>query len=118
MKRAAVLISLLCLLLLTACGQEGTSVYDVEYDGETYTIDEENQTITHEGAAIQVEFIRGSGSGYEVTFTYPDGSTYWWDWSDSGMGAGGWSDDYDPERYVDGWTLQSVWEQSRSNSFQ
>ena len=117
LTRMAALLSLLALLLLTACGGQGSaSVYDVEYGGETYTVDEENQTIAHDGAEIQMELTKGSGSGYEMTFTYPDGSTYWWRWSDSGMGSGGWSDDYDPERYVDGWILQSVLEQSRPGS--
>lgn len=114
-KRLAVLAALLSLLLLVGCGQVRSSVYDVEYGGGTYTVDKENQTITYDGATIQVEMLSGSGGGYEVTFTYPDGSTYWWDQSSSGMGAGGWSDDYDSERYVDGWTLIGVVDKAWSN---
>ena len=74
------------LLLLCACGSEEppSSVYEVERGGRTYTVDQDNQTIT-----------------------YPDGSTYWWETSEMG-GAGGWSDDYAPAAYVDGEVLLEV----------
>lgn len=54
----------------------------------------------------QYEFS-GNKSSYDVNITYPDGSTYWFHMS-GGAGHGGWSDDYDEDRYVDGDTLSDV----------
>lgn len=50
-----------------------------------------------------------TGQGYEVEFTYPDGSI-WYCQSDNGGGSFGWSDGYDPESagYLPGDTLEEM----------
>ena len=86
------------LLLLCACGRAASQTYDVEIDGRSYTLDQEEGTITCGDVVCGFE-VRGSGNGYRVTFTFPDGSSCWWEQSEySGIGGG--SEDYDPERYV------------------
>lgn len=121
MKRIGLWGGLLVLvLLLTACGQGGASVQDVMYGGETYTVDTENQTITHDGAVIQVTWIERGGNDQKWTFTYPDGSAYWWEQS-GGVVMGGWLYGCDSERseqYADGNVLREVWMQSLQNGFQ
>lgn len=96
------------LLLLCACGSEEppSSVYEVERGGRTYTVDQDNQTITCDGETYRFS-IQGGGSRISTEITYPDGSTYWWETSEMG-GFGGWSDDYDPTAYVDGEVLLEV----------
>lgn len=102
MKRGILLCLLALLLLLTACGGETSSVY--EQNG--YTVDLENRTITH-GEDVYTFAISGGGSGSEITITYPNGATYHWTWNGN-FGHGGWSDDYDPDRYADGETLMGL----------
>lgn len=115
MKRIGLWGGLLVLaLLLTACVGEYSPVYEVEYDGETYTVDSEKQTITHGGTTVQMEWSR-TGGGSEVTFVYPDGSTYRWRQND-GFGAGGGSEDYAPEQGMDARTLLAVMDQHRTDS--
>lgn len=107
--RARILPLLLTLLLLLcACGSEEppSSVYEVERGGRTYTVDQDNQTITCDGEAYRFS-VQGGGSQIRTEITYPDGSTYWWETSGMG-GFGGWSDDYDPGAYVDGDVLLAV----------
>ncbi|MBR2948385.1 MAG: hypothetical protein IKC46_00835 [Lachnospiraceae bacterium] len=55
---------------------------------------------------INMRFL-GNKSSYDVNITYPNGSSYWFHMS-GGVGHGGWSDDYDEDRYVDGDTLSDV----------
>lgn len=109
MKRILILLAALCLLLLAACeGDIGDpNVYDVEYQGKTYTVDQINRTIAVDGYVCQ---FRVSGNGNDIRFevTYPNGATY------SGMGwAGSHSDEYDASRYVSGDTLWEVLEQGK-----
>ena len=97
-RRVFSMLCLLAALLLTACGgQERSSVY--EKNG--YTVDQEHCNIVH-GEDVYTYEISGDGSSIQIT--YPNGATYHWTWSGN-MGYGGWSDDYDPERYADGDTL-------------
>ena len=115
MKRHVLTVVLLFLLTcLCACqgidDSSSTYIYDVEYNGTVYTVDYQTMTIAAGGERYHFQVSGGSArSRFEVT--YPDGSTYWWE--EDGMGgAGGWSDDYDPARYVPGDTLWKVLEQS------
>lgn len=111
MKRTLTLCAALCLLLLTGCGSsaDDPNVYNVEYDGKTYTVDQTERTISVDGYTCQFE-VTGGGSAIDVTFTYPDGSSWWHHWAGN-SGHGGMSDDYDENRYVSGYTLWSVLEQ-------
>lgn len=103
MKRGILLCLLALLLLLTACGGEKSPNV---YEQNGYTVDLENRTITH-GEDVYTYVISGSGSSSEITITYPNEATYYWTWSGS-FGHGGWSDDYDPDRYADGDTLMEL----------
>lgn len=99
---------LLLLLFLAACGSEKkpSTVYQVEEQGKVFTVDQEQQTISVDGYVCQYE-VTGSGGSADLHVTYPDGSTYWW--SEGGhVGYGGWSDNYDPDKYVAGEVLWDV----------
>lgn len=91
-------------LFLTACGRDGSNPNVYEHDG--YTIDMENRTIT-QGEDVYTYAISGNARRSKITITYPNGATYFWEWSGN-SGAGGWSDDYDPDRYTDGDTLMEL----------
>ena len=98
MKRGFLLCLLTLLLCLSACSSgEGGNSNVFEENG--YTVDLENQTITH-GEDVYTFTVSG-GSSSSIRITYPNGATYFWEWSGNG-GHGGWSDDYDPVRYADG----------------
>lgn len=112
MKRIAGVLAALCLLFLSGCGNTGDpNVYDVEYGGKTYTVDQNEQTIAVDGYACQFE-VTGGGNSTKVTITYPDGSSWWHNWSGN-SGYGGMSMDYDESRYESGYTLWNVLEQDR-----
>lgn len=107
MKKCSLfLLSLLLLFSLCACGQKKADVYEVEHGGKVYTVDTVNCTVTVDGYVCAYEIESGSSSTH-FTVTYPDGSTYWWSRSGNG-GMGGWSDDYDENRYVPGDVLRDV----------
>lgn len=113
MKRNLCIFGIL-LLLLSICGCASKPVsgpYTVEKDGSVYTVDPEAGTIS-DGTYTYVCDMTPSGSGYKLTITYPNGSTFLWN-NSGNSGFGGWSDDYDPARYADGMTLLSILEEKR-----
>lgn len=76
----------------------------------TFTIDTENGTISDGTYLYQYTFSE-TASGYRTEITYPDGSTYWWNADETG-GYGGWSDDYDESRYINGYFLHEILEKN------
>lgn len=112
MKRILILLAALCLLLLAACERNtgDPNVYDVEYQGKTYTVDQINQTIAVDGYVCHFKVSGHSSVKFEVT--YPNGSEYYFTWSGN-VGSGGYSGDYDESRYVSGDTLWEVLEQGK-----
>lgn len=115
---ALILAVLAALVLsLSACAKKQTATVSLEpyttgWDGAVYTItpiDAYKGTIS-DGTNTYSYRYDTSGSGYSVTFTYPDGETY--KWSDNGTGAT--SLGFDFEKYPDGWTLKRVLEASPS----
>lgn len=97
MKHFRVLLPLLILaLVLTACTGEPVP-YEYTSGGATVTVDPVSQTISN-GQEIFTYTISdlGDRDSYEITF--PDGSRYYWT-AGNGGGAGGWSDDFDTDRY-------------------
>lgn len=112
MKRIIGVLTMLCLLwTLAACGAEKSdpNVYDVDYAGKTYTVNQNEYTISVDGYTCQFE-VTGGASSTQVKFLYPDGSFWWQAWSGS-SGYGGMSEDYDESRYISGYTLWNVLEQ-------
>ena len=106
------LLSLFLVLLLAACGGKETSdSYTVTRGDTVYTVDRVEKTI-FDGTNTYRYTFAGDAEAYSVNITYPDGSTYYWDQGRSNgvasVGQGGWSEDYDPDRYVSGETLRSV----------
>lgn len=95
-------------VFLCACSREEPGPKTVVYSGKTYTIDEEAMTISDGEYTYRYE-VSGSGSSVNYRIIYPNGSTYYWTWSGN-MGHGGWSDDYDETRYVEGRVLMNVLE--------
>lgn len=104
MKRILLLLPL-CLLLTACWGKEPTAdTYEVERDGVTYTVDQQNGTISDGEHLYRFDV---SGGGTDAAITYPDGSTYWRSYSGSGY-VGGWSDDYREDKYVSGDILMDI----------
>lgn len=104
MKRSSkyILIILALMLILTSCGQgvitTDKEVYTAYNRGVGYRVDTVNMTITPENEEFVIKYAIDDMT---VTITYPDNSTYWWTVNATG-GFGGWSDDYDAEKYLDG----------------
>lgn len=116
MKQRLVLLIAVCLLLLPACGKStgDSNVYNVEYGGKTYTVNQNEQTISVDGYICEFD-VSSRGNTTDVTITYPDGSSWWQSWS-NGSGHGGFSNDYDDSRYVSGYTLWNVLERGNPGS--
>lgn len=96
MKYARICLLILLALILCACGQEeSATVYTVAQDGVRLTVDTENMTITHGTDVYRFEINSST-----VTVYYPNGATYYQEFSDSLIHGGG-IGDYDSERYVD-----------------
>ena len=101
MKRVMLfMMSLLLVFTLTACSKEPTT-----YEKNGFLIDTEAGTIT-KGEDVYTFTITGRDRSH-IKITYPNGATYFWVWQGNG-GHGGWSDDYDPERYIDGDALMEL----------
>lgn len=97
MKHFRLLLPLLVLvLILSGCAGE-PQPYEYSRNGDTVTVDPINRTITNDTEVFTYVTVNtGSSTRYEITF--PDGSIYYW--SDSGNGgAGGWTDNFDSERW-------------------
>ncbi len=106
-------IFILIILTLVLCGtacqkQQTSSVYKVLKNETTYTVDPEQGTIS-DGTYIYYFSVQANPNQTRMEITYPDGSSYWWV-SDEHGGYGGFSDDYDPERFADGFILTDVLE--------
>ena len=106
MKRIALLfLTVLLAFSLTACASSEVS-YESTYEKDGFTIDMEACTIT-KGEDVYHYTLSGGGNTSGITITYPNGAKYYFTWSGN-VGSGGWTDDYDPERYVDGDTLSDL----------
>ena len=91
--------------ILCSCSENKTQ-YTVEKNSIVYEVNKESNTIS-DGTNTYEYTFSGNDYDYRVDITYPDGSTYWWDMNGY-SGSGGWSDDYNPEKYVDGDILTDV----------
>ena len=113
-KSFAVILCVILLMSLCACGTSKTlpSAYTAQRDGKEYVVDQVSKKIS-DGTHTYTYSLDGDSGGYSIKITYPDGSTYWWDKQENdtiGYGYGGWSDDYDENRYVSGDTLCDILE--------
>ena len=107
MKRVChLLLTILVIFSLTACASSEVSREESTYEKDGFTVDREAGTIT-KGEDVYHYKVTGSENTRGITITYPNGATYYFTWSGN-VGTGGWSDDYDPDRYVDGDTLCDV----------
>lgn len=105
--RCVLSVILLLLCLLGGCaGKNAPTTYTVEYEGISYRVDTQAGTLSDGIHTYQFTFT-GDTASYSVDITYPDGSSYWFR-MDNGHGGGGWSDNYDENRYTDGDTLCEV----------
>lgn len=102
--------ALLAVCLLCGCQERGNpNVYDVIYNEQTYTVDQEQKTVAFDGEIYRFEVSNRGGNSVQLDITYPDGSRYHWT-QEANLGTGGWSDDYDPKGkgYVPGDVLWEV----------
>jgi len=106
MKKYIIISCLAAIFLLFCSCSPAPTEYSVEKNGITYEVNRDNKTISDGTNIFSYEFS-GNESDYNVNITYPDGSTYWWDMNGY-SGSGGWSDNYDPEKYADGDILTEV----------
>ena len=104
-KTILALFVFLLAFAMCACGETPTT-YTVEKAGTVFEVDTEAGTIS-DGTHTYKYTFSGDAESYAVKITYPNGSTYYWNQSET-SGQGGWSDDYDGELYVDGGTLCDV----------
>lgn len=113
-------------LSLSACAKKQTATASLEpyttgWDGAVYTVtplDAYKGTISDGTNTYSYRYDTG-GTGYSVTFTYPDGETYrcMENGSTSGgavFSSGSSSLDFDYDKYPDGMTLKRVLERSPS----
>ena len=110
-KLLLLLVSVVLLLSLCACSV-ANEPYTVKEGWRTLEINPGAGTITHKEDVFHYD-ISGNPYGYTVTFTYPDGSTYFVKHEERNSGAyrtSGHSEDYDSMRYVSGPTLYDVLE--------
>lgn len=119
MKRKFLILATLVLALLCGCTKANTGPYDVEFRGETYTLDLDAGSITHEGE-LYLFAKEGTGDSVRYTIVYPNSAKFFY--NKTGMTANmSWSGGYDDVRYVDGETLvdllQEQQPQSRGSGF-
>ena len=106
------IVVVLCSCSFSKTGRSAT--YTVTKYGMDYVVDYDKGTIS-DGTYIYRYELSGGSKGYSINITYPDASTYWWTAQNNGSfssGYGGWSDDYNENRYVDGRTLCDVLEEN------
>ena len=120
-----ILLAALIILSLCACAEKQTQSalepYTTGWDGAVYTvtpIDNDKGTIS-DGTNTYSYRYEAAGSGYSVTFTYPDGETYrclenGGTTSGTAFSSGSSSLDFDYDKYPDGMTLKRVLERSPS----
>lgn len=111
-KNFVFIICMLLVMSLFACASSQPSVYRAQRDGKEYVVDTVSKKIS-DGTHTYRYSLDGDSGGYSIEITYPDGSAYWWDRtknSTGGFGHGGWSNDYDENRYVSGDTLCDILE--------
>lgn len=107
-KIVTFLMAALLTIALCACSTSVETTYEVTKNGREYIVDTENSTIS-DGINTYRYTFSGNSAAYTAKITYPDGSSYWWSKKDTdGFSTGGWSDDYDENRYVDGETLCDI----------
>lgn len=109
MKRLAICLILLALLLSACSGRE--SIYTIEHSGMSFTVDMDQWTITQGEDEYHLAYDQ-TGSASTVTITYPNGATYYETKQDS-ITHSGHSTEYDPQRYVSGEILMGVLNQPR-----
>ena len=114
-RKIAIVLLAVMLLTLVACQRapKGSDILTVEKDGkklfvifkyeeQTISVGETLSTVYGPDGELIWEEDRKDRYRYEyddgdITIVYPNGATWW-----TSSTAGGWDDDYDPERYIDG----------------
>ena len=107
MKKLWLMIILAAAMLLAACTAEEKDKADpVEYQGEAVTIT--SNEIIHKD-----DVYRYKDDGNRFTVTYPNGATYYCNYSGA-LGSSGWSNNYDTVRYIPGDVLMELVDASGS----
>lgn len=104
------LVGILFIFFFCACTSEESRQYTVTREGMDFVIDTGNNTI-FDGINTYGYVFSGNSSEYSAAITYPDGSSYQLDMYGNGAGTGKGSDDYDKEKYVDGYLLCKILEE-------
>lgn len=114
MKRFwTVLCTLLLSISLFGCTEQ-EAAYTVSWNGMEFHVDSAQKTISDGEYIYHYEFS-GDSSSFNVTITYPDGSSYWYNQSGA-VGQGGWSEDYVEGTYVSGDTLIDIVQETAPKS--
>jgi hypothetical protein len=100
------LLTMVILISLCGCSSSANTTYTVTKDGTDFIVDPENSTISDGVNTYQYTFS-GNTTTYKVEITYPDSSSYWFSMQNNN-GNGGWSENYDENRFIAGDTLRDV----------
>lgn len=106
MRKWIICILLLGAILLVSCNSKPNERYEVQYNGKTVIIDTLAQTISCEDYQYKYQVVR-SAIETATTITYPNNAEFWWKEEENHAG-GGWSDNYDPIKYIPGEDLVSM----------
>lgn len=106
MRKRLVCIVLLLAFVLISCKSKVQDSYEVQYNGKTVTIDPLTNTIICDDYQYKYEVVR-STIETATTITYPNNAKFWWKEEENHAG-GGWSDNYDPTKYIPGEDLLSM----------
>ena len=122
MKKSCLFLCFVSFLFFISCSShKSLSPYSVTVDDTVFTVDTVAGTIS-DGENVFNYSITGEYPSYSIQITYPNGATFHQNIQEGEVGSwssGGWSNDYDPDLYIDGNVLCRVLEQeapSQSNS--
>lgn len=101
-KRYFAVFIIILIAGFTACGQK-KETYETVYKGQSCQINTKNHTVSYDGEIYRYEITKG-----RVSITYPDGAGYFFALESGSIRESGWSEGYDPQKYIPGDDLYDI----------